>query len=337
MTATMRAIVIDPENHQLVDGHIPLPILHSDDVLVKVNAVALNPADTRLLDRAKSDPSIQVLGFDACGDVVAIGAAVQHVAIGDKVYYAGDVRRMGAFAEYQAVQSALVAKKPKSLTDSQSASLPLTSLTAWEILHERFGLSNKIHLTRAVQPEHLLILGGAGGVGSMLIQLGKQLGLQVTATASRPESAKWCKQLGADRVISHDAPFDEEVLYQYIAVLNRPHEHWGELAKICRPFAQIACIVPFDEAVDMNAFMQKSISIHWEYMFTKSLFADHTQTLQSDILAKIATLIDQKIITHTQTATLGHLSAKTITQGLSLLSTNQSIGKLVLTGFHQNG
>ncbi len=237
----------------------------------------------------------------------------------------------GTFAEYQAVQATLVAKKPDGLTDSQSASLPLTSLTAWEILYERFGLSKKAKL--APQTKHLLILGGAGGVGSMLIQLAKHLGFYVTATASRTQSVKWCHQLGADRIISHDAPFDEDMLYSHIAVLNRPDEHWERLVSVCQPFAQIACIVPFDKTININAFMQKSISIHWEYMFTKSLFADHTQTPQGDILTEIATLIDQKIITHTQTANLGHLSAKNVAEGLSLLSQNQSIGKLVLTGF----
>lgn len=322
LPVSMHAVVIDRDNgFALKDVQVPLPAVGEQDVLVRVDAAAINPADQRLLARARENPAISILGFDACGTVVQTGAAVQHIAVGDAVYYAGDVSRAGCFAQYQAVHADLVGIKPARLSAAEAAAMPLTALTAWELLHERFCLERG----------RLLVLGGAGGVGSQLIQLAARLpDVEIIASASRPESRDWCLQLGAHRVIDHSRPLAAQLpeAVSHAVLAHHPDAYLKALPPLMQPFGHIACIVPLAAAADLNPLMQKSLSFHWEYMFTKPLFQPSDRPTQGHILNQISRWLDEGLLRSTQTRCLGPVCAQNAQHALALLASGQTIGKL---------
>lgn len=325
MAELMKAVIIDRENgFGLKDALVPLPEVGEHDVLVRVEAAAINPADRRLLMRARDNTAISILGFDACGTVVQRGSAVQDIAVGDQAYYAGDVSRAGCFAEYQAVRADLVGIKPKRLSSSEAAAMPLTVLTAWELLHEQFGLERG----------RLLIMGGAGGVGSQLIQLAKRLPeVEIIASASRAQSRDWCLELGAHRVIDHSLPLASQLpeAVSHAVLASHPDGYLKALPPLMQPFGHIACIVPLAAAADLNPLMQKSLSFHWEYMFTKPLFRPVWRETQGQILNRISRWLDEGLLRSTQSQCLGAVCAESVQQALTLLAQGNTVGKLTFS------
>lgn len=339
----MQAVMMDrTDRSRLVDGELPFPRMARDDLLVRVLAVSVNPADARIMQRAEIEQGIDVLGFDACGEVLSVGETVHGFRAGDVVYYAGDLSRQGSFAEYQAVRADLVGKAPKSLLPTQAAAMPLTMLTAWEILHEKFRMSGG----------KLLVIGGAGGVGSQLIQLARlQPEVEVVASASRPASKTWCVSLGAHSIVDHAQPLAGQLSdpVSHVALLNQPDHYWSMLPDMLEPYGEIACIVPFASPVDINALMRKSLSLHWEFMFSKALFptsrrrarvaqgghepAGRSLMAPGGILNHVASLVDEGRLRSTETLCLGRVSASGVLQAMRQLASGHTIGKITFSGF----
>lgn len=316
----------------LLDIELPMPQCASNDIVVNVSAVSVNPVDTKIRQRTQPADGYHILGYDAVGVVTEVGDAVTGFAIDDRVWYAGSMARQGSNAEYQAVDARLVAKAPVSLSDAEAAALPLTALTAWELLFDRLQVD-------ADSTGYLLVIGAAGGVGSVLIQLAKRLtGLTVIATASRPETRSWLKELGADQVIDHHndmaAQCTELGITQidYVASLNGTSQHLAFIAQIIAPQGKFALI---DDApvLDIMPFKRKSVSVHWEFMFTRSLFQTPDQAVQGEYLALIAELLDRQLIKTTMTESFGVINAENLIKAHTLLESGKARGKIVLQGF----
>jgi NADPH2:quinone reductase len=343
--ATMKAVgltrylsIEHPES--LLDLELPRPAPGERDLLVAVRAVAVNPVDTKVrAPKDKLEEPPRVLGWDAAGVVEAVGAAVQGFKRGDRVYYAGDITRPGSNAQYQLVDERLVGRLPASLDFAQAAALPLTSITAWEALFERLGIDAQGgHAGRT-----LLIVGGAGGVGSIAIQLAKRLaGLTVIATASRPASAQWVRELGADHVVDHTADLAAQVrglgLEGVHAILccNDTDRHFPALADIVAPQGRIVTIVENQHPLDVGLLKSKSASFGWEFMFTRSMYRTADMGVQGDILNRIAQLVDAGILRTTLGERLGPIDAQHLRQAHRLLEDGHVIGKLVLEGFTEH-
>lgn len=320
----------------LVDRDIPTPIAGENDLLVRVEAVSVNPADFRVRMRKADDGQFSVLGWDVAGEVIEVGQAVSGFSIGDAVFYAGNLDRPGANSEYHVVDAAIVGHRPKSLDAAAAAALPLTALTAWEALFERFGL----RMEGPPTDRSLLIVGGAGGVGSIAIQLARLVpGLNVIATASRPESRAWCEKLGAHAVINHFGSMEGELAAlgrqppDFVLLLNDPDRHYSAIAQMLAPQGAICCIVPFAEPVDMNMLQRKSASFLWEFMFTRPMFNTPDKAEQGRILNHIATLIDEGRLVSTTAETLGSINAVNLRNAHARLESGRTVGKLVLAGF----
>jgi zinc-binding alcohol dehydrogenase family protein len=244
-------------------------------ILKRVEAISVNPADYRVRQRKEGDGLFAVLGWDVAGEVVGFGAAISGFSTGDPVFYAGDLTRPGGNSEFHSVDARIVGHRPKSLSASSAAAFPLTAMTAWEALFERLGLS----INGDTTDRTLLIVGGAGGVGSIAIQLARLVpGLTVIATASRPQSRAWCERLGAHGVIDHFAEVGAQIAAlgfrapDLILLLNDPDRHYPALAQMLAPQGTICSVVPFDRPPDMNLLMRKSAGFVWEFMFTRSMF-----------------------------------------------------------------
>ncbi|WP_422745246.1 zinc-binding alcohol dehydrogenase family protein [Mycobacterium sp. WMMD1722] len=320
------ALPIDDEN-SLQDVTVPLPQLRARDVLVRVLAVSVNPVDVkqRAALRASKEPTI--LGFDAAGIVAAVGPQVRTLAVGDEVYYAGDITRQGSNAEFQAVDERIVARKPAALSFSDAAALPLTTITAWETLFDRFGLT-------AQSTGDLLVLAAAGGVGSMMIQLAKALtGLRVIGTASRTESEHWARGMGADEVIDHRdlARQARSVAPGGVDYLFSPHSRGNieTYAQIVRPFGHITAI---DEPEDLNLLplKEKSIAWHWELMFTRSMFETDDMIEQQRLLTRAAELLDTGALRTTVTETIDDFSAAGLRRAHRAVESGRMVGKVVV-------
>ncbi|MFV2057680.1 MAG: zinc-binding alcohol dehydrogenase family protein [Thiohalomonadales bacterium] len=321
------------DSNALVDIDIDPPSLSARDLLVKIEAISVNPVDTKI--RTKVSPSnseFKILGWDAAGTVTAVGEQVSLFNKGDEVWYAGAIDRAGANSEYHVVDERIVSKKPESLTFDRAAALPLTSITAWEILFDRLKVHNNSSGT-------LLVIGAAGGVGSMIIQLAKQLTkLKVIASASRPETISWVKSLGADFVINHNNSLSEELkslgvgLVEYVAGLNHTENHLDEIVKVIAPQGKFA-VIDDPQSLDIMPFKTKSISIHWELMFTRSLFETKDMIEQHNLLEKIANMVDRGEIKSTLREHLGEINAANLVRAHTLLESGKSIGKIVLSGF----
>ena len=283
-----------------VEVELPMPEASGHDLLVKIEAIAMNPVDYKVRPAEGADPKI--LGFDAAGTVVGVGEKCGLFQEGDEVYFAGDVTRPGSNAEFQLVDERIVARRPATLDGVASAALPLTALTAWESLFDRLGID--FDDAEGNEGKTLLIIGGAGGVGSIAIQLAKLAGLTVIATASRSESEEWCRKLGADHIVNHhgDMPGQLKELgmdtVNYIANFNEVDKVWEAMGEMIAPQGSIVLITGHQTHLDMaGAFKMKSVRICWEFMFTRSMFGTEDISEQHKILKRVATLVDEgKII-----------------------------------------
>jgi NADPH2:quinone reductase len=310
----------------LPDLRIEVPELRPHDVLVRVMAVSVNPVDVKRRSSLPTSSTPVVLGQDAAGVVEAVGPAVTTLSVGDEVWYAGDVSRQGSNADLHAVDSRIVARKPNSLSFGDAAALPLTTITAWETLFERFGLTEQSR-------GDLLVLGAAGGVGSIMIQLAKALtGVRVIATASRDDSRAWAYQMGADVVIDHHALRDETLAAapDGIDYLFSPHsrDNVETYAAIVRPFGHITAI---DEppGLDLLPLKEKSIAWHWELMFTRPLFG-YDLIAQQRLLTRAAELVDNTVLQSTVTKSIPSFDASGIIQAHRDVESGRMIGKVVV-------
>ncbi|MEZ9544753.1 MULTISPECIES: zinc-binding alcohol dehydrogenase family protein [Vibrio] len=337
MSLTMKAIgftqsLAITEQDSLFEFETSLPELKNNDLLVKVSATSINPADAKIRIRNAKDKTLElpkVLGYDAVGEVVGKGADVEGFKVGDRVYYAGDVTRMGANAEYQVVDYRITAKAPKSLSDEAAAVMPLATLTAWEALFDRLRV-------RPEEKKSILIIGGAGGVGSITIQLAKQLtNLNVIATASRPETEQWVRDMGADYVVNHrnlvESVREQGIQHvDYIFNVADTKGHWESMVELIAPQGMISSIVEFDGGIDLSALQGKSAGFVWELMFTRSLFNTEDIQKQQDILFQAANLIDAGRIKTTLTTTLNGFSVDTIKDAHQRIESSASIGKTAI-------
>lgn len=313
---------------------LPQPAPSGRDVLVEVEAVGLNPVDTKVRPAEGTDP--KVLGFDAAGTVVAVGDETEILKVGDRVYYAGDITRPGTNSQFHLVDERIAACGPSSLDAASSAALPLTSLTAWESLFDRL----RIDPAGSDKGKSILIIGGAGGVGSIGIQLAKLAGLKVVATASRPESEQWCLELGADFVVNHLedlAPQLESCGFEtvdYIANFNNTDAYWELMGQVIAPQGGVVLIV--EPAGDLNLggpFKLKSVSLSWELMFTRAIFKTADIIKQHEILKEVAALIDAGKLKTTVNGVLGRITAENVLKAHLQIESGRSIGKLVLEGW----
>lgn len=321
----------------LQDLDLPAPVATGRDLLVQVQAISVNPIDTKI--RAPKDgveEQAKVLGWDAAGTVVAVGPDVTLFKVGDPVYYAGSLIRAGANSELHLVDERIVGHKPQSLDFTQAAALPLTTITAWEALFERL----KVDQAGADAGKSILIIGGAGGVGSIAIQLAKKLGqLKVIATASREDSRQWCQNLGADHVISHYGSMAEqlaainikEVDYIFCAADTDPH--FDAMAELIAPQGAICSIVNSIAPLDMSKLMLKSASFTWEMMFTRSMYHTADMQKQHDLLNAAAKLIDSGVLKTTLGEVYGKINAANLRRAHEAIESHRTIGKIVLAGF----
>lgn len=332
---TTRALPIG-DSEALIERDIPMPVPGATDLLVRVEAIAVNPADYRMRQRKADDGVFAVLGWDVAGEVVAVGASVSGFSPGDTVFYAGDLTRPGGNSEFHAVDARIVGHRPERLSAPAAAALPLTSLTAWEALFERLRQAPG----ESAEGRTLLIVGGAGGVGSIAIQLARLVpDLRVVATASRPESRAWCERLGAHAVIDHFGDMKAGLsasgltASDLVLLLNDPDRHYPAVADLLAPQGTICSVVPFDAPPDLNLIMRKSASFVWEFMFTRSMFRTPDMAKQGEILNRIAALIDEGRIVSTESDILGPIDAATLRTAHARLEQGRTIGKLVLAGF----
>ncbi|HUB89978.1 MAG TPA: zinc-binding alcohol dehydrogenase family protein [Dyella sp.] len=319
----------------LEDVELPAPLPGPNDLLVRVHAVSVNPVDTKV--RAGSAPAageVKVLGWDAVGVVEAVGAQASGFAVGDRVWYAGSIKRPGANSERHAVDARIVSRAPKSLSDAQAAALPLTAITAWELLFDRLRMAQG-----GGEGQTLMVVGGAGGVGSILIQLARQLTkLRVIATASRRESREWCLELGAHAVIDHSQPLSQALRsagieqVDYVASLTQTGAHYQEIIQSLKPQGALAVIDDM-EGLDPIALKSKSLSLHWELMFTRSMFETPDMQEQGVLLGRVAELVDAGRVKTTANAVFGRINAENLIRAHALIESGKAVGKIVLEGF----
>lgn len=341
----MKAIAFDhslPSEHPdcLFELDLEIPKASGRDLLVKIDAISINPVDAKLRQRLrpeKGEPKI--LGFDAVGTVTAVGDLCTLFKVGDKVFYAGDMSRQGSNAEFQLVDERIVGHAPTTLSNPEIAALPLTAITAYEMLFDRLqiDMNNKYQTTGNT----ILVTGGAGGVGSIMIQLLKVLCPEVIviATASRDASQAWCKKMGADHVINHNLGIAKELKrigieqVSHIASITHTDQHFEDFVEVIKPQGKICLIDNPPAPLNIDLLKSKSVSLHWEFMFTRSLFTTEDMIKQHYIFNEIADLIDNKKIVTTLGKNLGKITVENLKQAHVLIESNQSIGKLVLEGF----
>jgi len=324
------------EPESFIDLNADRPLPGPRDLLVEVRAISVNPVDAKI--RAGGGPGrlygeLPILGWDAAGVVREAGTEVTFFKSGDEVYYAGSIDRPGSYAEYQCVDERIVGKKPESLGFAAAAALPLTTITAWEMLFDRLRVDKSAD-------ESLLILGGAGGVGSIAIQLAKQLTkLKIVATASRSETQDWCYRMGAHHVINHGKPLVTQVKtivpggVKYALALTRMEDHFEEVVEAMAPQSAIALIENPARALDITKLKPKSISLHWEFMFTRSRYQTPDMGEQGRLLNEIADLVDAGRVQSTLQTNLGTINAANIRRAHALVESGRTIGKIVLCGF----
>lgn len=320
----------------LIDLDLPEPKAAGRDLLVEVKAVSVNPVDTKV--RVRSQPAegqTSVLGWDAAGIVKAVGPEVTGFKPGDAVFYAGAIDRPGSNAEFHLVDERIVGPKPASLGFAEAAALPLTSITAWEMLFDRLDIRKPV----PGAAHALLIIGGAGGVGSIAIQLARQLtDVTVIATASRPETRAWAQELGAHHVIDHTKPLAEQVAALGIGapafVFSTTHSdsHLAGIAELLAPQGRLG-VIDNAPTLDVMPLMRKSLSLHWELMFTRSLFHTADMGEQGKLLAEVSRLVDAGQIRSTLAEHFGAINAANLKRAHALIESNRAKGKIVLEGF----
>ncbi len=317
----------------LRDIDLPDPQAQGHDLLVEVKAISVNPVDTKVRAGFNADTP-RVLGWDAVGVVKAVGDAVTLFTPGDEVWYAGALGRPGSNSELQLVDERIVALKPRSLENAAAAALPLTAITAWELLFHRLGVQEGGNAG-----DTLLIVGAAGGVGSILTQLASKLtNMTVIGTASRPESQKWVRKAGAHHVIDHSKPLAEELAkigihaVTHVASLTNTDQHFNELIAALAPQGKLA-LIDDPESLDVVPLKAKSISLHWEFMFTRSMFETDDMIAQHQLLTRVAALIDDNTLRTTLGEHYGTINAANLQKAHAKLETGRSVGKIVLEGF----
>lgn len=321
----------------LIDLELPRPAPTGRDLLVEVQAVSVNPVDTKVRKAAAPEAGqVRVLGFDAVGIVREAGPDATLFKVGDAVWYAGAIDRPGSNSEFHLVDERIVGRKPKSLSPADAAALPLTAITAWELLFDRLQASRG----ETGVPTSLLVVGAAGGVGSILVQLARQLtGLTVIGTASRPETRDWVKQMGAHHVIDHRQPLAAEIAaleippVMYVASLTHTEHHYAQIVELLAPQGKLALIDDPAEIIDIRLLKRKSISLHWELMFTRSLFQTTDMIAQHALLNEVSSLVDQGLLRSTAQQHLGAINAANLKQAHRMIESASSIGKIVLAGF----
>lgn len=321
----------------LADIELDMPAATDRDLLVKVNAVSVNPVDTKV--RAGRPPAggaeWGVLGYDASGVVEAVGSSVSNFKVGDTVFYAGDITRAGTNSEFHLVDERIVGKKPSSISFAEAAALPLTAITAWEMLFDRLDVNKPT----AEGNKLILVIGGAGGVGSITIQLLRALtGLTVIATASRPETQAWARDCGAHHVIDHRQPLAPQVEALglgkpgFVFSTTQTDKHLADIAELIAPQGRFGLI---DDPAEFSImpFKPKSVSIHWEFMFARSMFTTSDIEKQSALLNQVAELVDSGKIRSTATDVAGTINAATLKAVHSRIESGTAHGKIVLEGF----
>ncbi|ANF94751.1 zinc-binding alcohol dehydrogenase family protein [Paenibacillus bovis] len=325
------------QQDSLQDLQIPRPQAKGHDLLVQVQAISVNPVDTKLrAPKDKVEPEPVILGWDVAGIVEEIGEQVQGFQPGDKVYYAGSVTRPGGNSEYHLVDERIVAHQPQSLDYGAAAALPLTSLTAWEGIHDRLGIPED---PAANQGRSILIINAAGGVGSIATQIARHAGLTVIGTASRSETTRWALDHGAHHVINHRESFRPQLEQlgmpevDYIFCLNHTDQHWETMADVIAPQGRICSIVETEQPLDLNLLKDKSASFAWEFMFTRAKYGTADMQRQQQILQKVAKLVDQGIFRTTESERLQPIHAAHLRQAHQQLESGSTIGKVVLAGW----
>lgn len=327
-----------PLDHQdsLLDLEIEKPKPAGQDLLVRVEAVGVNPVDYKVRANGEKEEEPKILGWDVSGIVEEVGPDCTLFQPGDEVYYAGDITRQGGNSQFHLIDERIVGKKPKTLSFAESAALPLTSITAYEGLFDRLNISSE---PTDNQNKSILIIGAAGGVGSIATQLAKKAGLIVIGTASRPETVEWVKGLGADHTINHYKEFTPQLNelgmtnVDYIFCLNATEKHWDNMADAVAPQGKICSIVETNEPIDLTLLQQKSVTFVWELMFTRAMFQTDDMIEQHNLLNKIAGLIDQKAIKTTLNKQLSPINAQNLIEAHQLLESGSSIGKIVVENF----
>lgn len=329
----IKAIAIDPKNvEQFMALDLPQPEVWENDLLVEVKAVSVNPVDTKVHMGAIKNglQAPKVLGWDASGIVKSVGSGVSGFSVGDEVWYAGDITRSGSNASEQLIDYRIVAKKPETLNWAEAAAMPLTALTAWE------GLFEHLKIQDASADKTLLIIGGAGGVGSLAIPFAAQRSkVKVIATASRPDSAQWCLDRGAALTVNYKdlvGELEKQGITQvdYIFCLNDTDGHWQAISKLIAPLGKICTIVENSQPLDQNQLKLKSASLHWEFMFTRSMFTTPDIAEQGNILAQVATLVDSGKVKTTLTETLEGLTVESIQAAHDKVLAGHMQGKIVV-------
>lgn len=325
-----RSLPIEEDN-SLIDFETDIPELKERDILVRIKAISINPVDYKVRQSAAKDSELaepRIIGWDAAGIIERTGDKVSLFQPGDEVYYAGDITRPGCYAEYQAVDERIVAKIPK-LSWEEAAALPLTTLTAWESIFDRLKIKENGGAGKSI-----LIIGGAGGVGSIAIQLLKKLTkLKVIATASRDVTRNWCEKMGADEIVNHHDLIDQMKNYKnvdYILNFSDTDLHWDNMAHLIAPQGAICCIVKSRDKVDLNALNSKSVSFHWELMFTRSMYKTNDMIAQHKILKRLGVLVDEGKIRSTLHKKYNGLGAETLKEVHQLQESGKSVGKNVI-------
>lgn len=332
ITFTQHALPID-DPQALIDTDLPVPMPGPRDLLVEVRAVSVNPVDTKVrAGTFTKEPKI--LGWDAAGIVREVGSEVTLFQPGDEVFYAGSIARSGSYSEFHLVDERIVGHKPRSMSAADAAALPLTSITAWELLFERLDIAEG-----SGQGKCLLITGAAGGVGSMLVQLARQLTrLTVIGTASRKETADWVRQLGAHHVIDHSQPMLAQLQalgvteVDYVASLTHTSQHFSQLIDVLRPQGRLG-VIDDPDSLDVTPLKRKSLSLHWELMFTRSLYETEDMINQHHLLDRVSALIDQGILHTTVGEHFGAINAANMRRAHALVESGKARGKIVLEGF----
>ena len=322
------------EKDSFIEFETKVPAPSGFDLLVKVSANSVNPVDFKIRESAAKDTMLdipKIIGWDAVGTVEAVGADTSRFKVGDEVYYAGDITRSGSNAEYQLIDERIVGRKPKKLSIAEAAAIPLTGLTAYESLFDRIKVNPETDKGKSV-----LILAGAGGVGSIAIQLAKKLaGLTVIATASRPDSVQWCKDLGADFVVNHHN-LKQELNHighdqvNYILDFVDLEGYWDTAAEIIKPQGHIVSITASSKPLNLNLLKAKSISFSWELMYTRSMFGTDDIIRQHEILNELSDLLDAGTIKTTLTTTLKGFSVENLKKAHEIQESGKTIGKTVI-------
>jgi len=329
----------DPES--LTDIELPQPVATGHDLLIKVKAIAVNPVDYKIRQKvAPAKGDYKVIGWDAVGEVAATGETATLFKPGDMVFYAGDLNRQGSNAEYQLVDERLVGNKPKSLSDAEAAALPLTSITAWELLFEHLSIHQQSPDSKEISDEVILVIGAAGGVGSILIQIVKAItGATIIATASRESSQAWVKKLGADHVVDHTQSLQPQIealgigQVTHVASLNSTESYFESYTELLAPFGKIAMIDDPGKPLDVMKLKLKSQSLHIEFMFARSMFNAADMDEQGRLLNRVSDLVDQGYIQTTSGKNLGTINADNLKAAHQELESGKAIGKIVLQGF----